>query len=219
VNGATFTNGVVDEAFSADGANDYVQLPVFFTNVSHFTFAWWMKIDTFTHGDYMAAFCQATPGVPFQSGTFNFFTGNQPVGGFGFSGYWLDGSFFDLRTGIPFGTGDWKHLAVTYDGSSVRQYVDGRLFSSKSYSAKRLGAAFPLLLAKGYGFPSGATVSTYFDGVIDELSLGSRAKTPNRKVLRNASRGGLGPTRRNVKRFGLCDLASWREFHFGVRAQ
>jgi len=28
---------------------------------------------------------------------------------------------------IPFGTGVWKHIAVTYDGSTLRQYVDGVL--------------------------------------------------------------------------------------------
>lgn len=122
--GATFMPGRVGQAFSFDGVDDSVQFPNFITSANTFTFEFWMNISSFTHPNYMAPLCQGQAAFPHTANPFCFYTGN---GGsdFGFEGQWTDGSNFNLRTGIPFGTGVWKHIAITYDGTTLRQYVDG----------------------------------------------------------------------------------------------
>jgi len=104
----------------------YVVAPPILTNAAAFTFEWWMQVRSFTHPNYMATFSQAPPTYISSSSGFNFFVGNGGAA-FGLAGHWTDGTFFDLRTGIPFGPGVWKHVAVTYDGRQLG-YRDQRAF-------------------------------------------------------------------------------------------
>ncbi|HXG48666.1 MAG TPA: LamG-like jellyroll fold domain-containing protein, partial [Methylomirabilota bacterium] len=172
-NGTTFAPGKVGQAFNFDGVNDHVIVPNFITNLPSFTFEFWIKIDSFTHPDYMAAFCQSPPNYPPTGPTFCFFTGNKG-NAFGMSGRWTDGSIFELRTAIPFGTGEWKHVVVTYDGVMMKQFVDGSLLNQVAYAGKALGGTHPLLFGKAYAYP-GFLVATFLDGALDEFTAYDRA--------------------------------------------
>lgn len=171
VNGTSFTSGKYGQAFSFDGVDDYVQIPNFITSATQFSFSFWMNITTFTNHNYMASFCQSSSIV----NIFCFFAGDNSGGTFGFQGAWQDGSYFDLRKDIPFGTGVWKHIAVTYDGSTLRQYVDGMLDNHESYTGKTLGNNAPFIVGKGIAYPSGVPTTTYFNGLIDEFAIFNRA--------------------------------------------
>ena len=66
-------------------------------------------------------------------------------------------------------TGQWQHLAGSYDGATARVYVDGTLIASKSFTGNvgdsnswRIGA---------YGNPAGQS----FDGLIDDVRIYDRA--------------------------------------------
>lgn len=65
----------------------------------------------------------------------------------------------------PAATGVWKHVAVTYDGSQVKLYVDGVLASSAPYSQS--------LVAGSDGFYVGSS----FHGLLDEVRLWDIART------------------------------------------
>ena len=65
--------------------------------------------------------------------------------------------------------GHWTHLAVTYDGSTYRLYVDGAEASRRSASGTILTTADPLWI--GGNHPYGE----YFHGVIDEVRVYGRA--------------------------------------------
>ena len=59
--------------------------------------------------------------------------------------------------------GAWHFLTMTYDGSSLKLYVDGRLKTSTPYKEKVMTNPFPLIIGDG------------FQGEIDEVSIYDRA--------------------------------------------
>jgi hypothetical protein len=174
MNGVTFETGKVNQAFRFDGVDDFVQVDSFITSYSAFTFDFWVNIQSFTHDSYMTPFCQAPPEDAPSMSLFCFYTGSAP-GSFGLLGKWNDGTDFGMRTDIPFGVGVWKHVAITYDGSHLRQYVDGQLLNEKGYASKTLGNTQPLLLGKGYAYPSNEVETFHFNGLLDEVEIFNRA--------------------------------------------
>ena len=64
---------------------------------------------------------------------------------------------------------DWHHLAMTYDGATLRVYLDGNEVGSEAINKPRVPGSTPLDIGRrqdGY---------TYFKGVIDEVRVYSRA--------------------------------------------
>src|SRR5262249_13777074 len=153
-NGATFAPGMVDQAFSFDGIDDYVQatdtgLPF---GTAARTLDFWMK-PMFNarvpviYGDFVSndAFYVIVIGV------------NACIGGWG-------GGDVCGSTGVT--DGSWHHVALTYDGvSSAVLYVDGALETSvsKTYTTTQTGT---LLIG-------GTVVSSldYYEGLVDEVDI------------------------------------------------
>jgi hypothetical protein len=63
----------------------------------------------------------------------------------------------------------WTHLAVTYDGQSLRLYVNGLLRHSRSASGSIRTSASPLRIG------GNAVWGEYFKGLIDEVRIYGRA--------------------------------------------
>lgn len=59
----------------------------------------------------------------------------------------------------------WTHLAVTYDGSSLKMYVNGQFHQSTPWSNDIHSSRAPVSIGTSLTAPS------FFDGLIDELSL------------------------------------------------
>ncbi|MCD4745273.1 MAG: LamG domain-containing protein, partial [Bacteroidales bacterium] len=163
-----------------DGTSDYVNCGNIFTYnnpVSEFTFEFWMNINSFTDANYMGVFGQQMGDYPNNPsyGNFVFYCGNTG-NSFGLEGYFSDQTHFDMRQAIPFGTGVWKHVATTYDGTTMKMYVDGVLIKSVAYSNESLGNSWNFFIAKVYNYVS--TLNTeYFDGQIDEFRIWNDART------------------------------------------
>lgn len=188
-NGAGFGPGMVGQGFLFDGVDDHVSVPNFITSTNTFTFDLWMRIDSFTDPFYMAPICQADASIPPGPGFFCVYTGNA-ADSFGITGSWTDGTPFDLRTNIPFGAGVWRHIAFTYDGTTLKQYVDGQVQNQAAFSGKSIGNTQPLLLGKGYAYP-GSLVTTHFAGTLDEVEYFQRALAGNEiQALYNAGSAG-----------------------------
>lgn len=67
-------------------------------------------------------------------------------------------------------TGEWHHVALTYDGEWVKIYKDGEFQTQQAYDGQVSKHTYPLYL----GWRSQAT-GLYFDGMIDEVCIYDRA--------------------------------------------
>lgn len=104
------------------------------------------------------------------------------------------GAWSGLYSFISVGTLDverWTHVAVTYNGSTLRFYLDGRLDSQHAASGEPARVRPPLMIGNTFDanvlsdfsgqlqVQSGRTpaFSYPFDGLIDELRISSAART------------------------------------------
>jgi parallel beta-helix repeat protein len=80
--------------------------------------------------------------------------------------------FAAFSTSGPLKPNRWHHLAMTYDGSTLRVFVDGAPAASSEIRRKRTPGQGPLSIGRrqdGYN---------YFGGLIDEVKLYSRPLSP-----------------------------------------
>ncbi|HYE64248.1 MAG TPA: Calx-beta domain-containing protein, partial [Pyrinomonadaceae bacterium] len=125
--GATYITGKVGQAFSVNGSSDTVSLPVGLRNAfSAMTIDAWVRPSS--HG--------AATG-----GTFGWTIASNTDGGDGFALRILNGF---IQSDLRLSSGDarhtfnqaqlplnqWSHIALTYDGSSVKAYLNGQLLES-----------------------------------------------------------------------------------------
>ncbi len=160
VHSVKYAAGKVGNAFDFDGTAAYIEIPdsadLRFTNA--LTVEGWI---------YPRA-----PGQRFQeivskwSGSYSYTLTICPNGKAAFS-VCSDGiaSFgtVESQTAIP--AREWTHLAVTYDGSSLKLYVNGQFHHSTPWSNGIHPGGAPLSIGTSLTAPS------FFDGLIDELSL------------------------------------------------
>jgi len=83
-----------------------------------------------------------------------------------FGGTFASGNVFGLGT-LPLNT--WTHLAGTYDGTTMRIYVNSVLVSSRAQTGPVAVVAGPLTIG------GDATSGQYWNGRIDEVRIYNRA--------------------------------------------
>jgi hypothetical protein len=77
-------------------------------------------------------------------------------------------------------TGRWRHLAGTYNGTTARLYVDGRLEIERKYTGIIRGDRAPVMLGGGrLGSKSGFANHFVVNATLDELRIYNRALTPD----------------------------------------
>ncbi len=97
------------------------------------------------------------------------------------SEFWNDLSGGEVRVG------EWQHLVATYDGTTKRLYVDGRLVGSQSLPV--LPIAVPLRLGAGRTYQTPA--ADFFIGALDEVALYWQALSED-DVVKHYSIGKFG---------------------------
>jgi len=159
-NGATINQvGKINKAYDfEEGDDDDITLPTKSASTDEdFSISMWIKAESW--GDYR--------GLVNYGGSdgYVFYTH-----GSGELGVYTDGHY---RTTETMSTGQWYHVAITYDGSDQKLYINGteekddNLVSVSSYnSAGRIA-----------NFYYGASTNK-FDGLIDEVGIWSRELTP-----------------------------------------
>lgn len=90
---------------------------------------------------------------------------------------WSYGGNGVLRsTASSFNT-DWRHIAATYNGSSMKLYINGVLDAQTSASVSVPDSANDLIIGSPYGSRAQGVRAGYFTGSIDEVRLSSTPRT------------------------------------------
>ena len=171
-NGATFAPGLVGQAFSFDGVNDYVSSP---PNpvTGDFTIEFWEKSSS--NALYKVALGFAASASP---GTNNLiFDFNDPdwPGGTGLWVYWNGGGEYRITTGSigSFTNGLWHHIALTRSGVNMTLYVNGASAGSTVYAP-----AIDLSNFDINHIGAGPSPANFWEGSVDEVSIYDHALTP-----------------------------------------
>jgi uncharacterized repeat protein (TIGR01451 family) len=209
-NGATFAAGKVGQAFKFNGSGE-VTVPNNPTlNVQQLTIDAWVNPAQLGSGDVDVIVNKETdsnsgvqyeigvrtnsdPGGSIPAGNFAFYVGGQS----GLPGEWR--GWVDGGATVPLNV--WSHVALTFDGSTVKTYVNGQLKRTIS----ELGGTIATTTGP---FKIGARSGTgaRFNGLIDEVDLFNRAlsQTEIQTIYNAGSTGKCLP--------GNCDssrLISW----------
>src|SRR5690606_35868795 len=86
-----------------------------------------------------------------------------------------DNGFVESST-ATFNT-NWHHVAATYDGTTLRVYIDGVLSGTQSKTLAVNTSSNELYIGAGYGGREVGRPRARFNGQIDELRLSSTTRT------------------------------------------
>jgi hypothetical protein len=166
-NGVSLPAGEVGQAFGFNGINQFVQIqdaPAL-NPTNALTIETWVYVSGNPNTDVAVVAAKQNPNV-IQYQLLTHYTGNRLV----FrpiisvpSGL----AYFDGNAALQFNT--WYHVAMTYDGASLRLYVNGTLDGGVAASGPIVATGQALYFG-GLG-----TGPWFFNGRVDEVSLYSRA--------------------------------------------
>jgi len=80
---------------------------------------------------------------------------------------WLTIGGWILFSGDAVSADSWSHVAATYDGSTVKMYIDGNLVNSVDQEGEIATSANDILIAQG----NTGIGSQAFEGLIDEIAV------------------------------------------------
>jgi hypothetical protein len=169
-NGASWTAGHSGNAALLDGVDDYVALPTFDIAGSQLTIAAWVRSSSFPAGVSQRFVAKASGSA---TNSTYWMLGHASVGG-------VPRLRFQLRTGtstttltaasgnLPVNT--WYHAVATYNGSTMRLYLNGvEVGSVAKTGATATSASVPVSIGRS---PEG---SNYAHGAIDDVRIYDRA--------------------------------------------
>ncbi len=160
-----WADGKVARALAFDGTDDFVtgSMSGFNTGTSARTIAGWIKMtDT---SSVKVPFVYGSCGSGNDGKAFGVYLSSSEV-----LNFWGCGTA-DFSTGVTVSTDVWHHIAVTYDGTNVKVYVDGA--QAGATTARTLGVGSAAWVAGSDG--SVDTADYPFAGSIDEVRVYTRA--------------------------------------------
>ncbi len=155
-----------------DGANDYVVIPADNSlNLQAFSVECWTRPDqSLSFGDYPALFMRSD-----NSGQNEI---NLTLGSRSKLSVNVDDERYDFNfPGVDFLDTTWRHIALTYDGTTLRAYVNANPSSNLFYvnAILNFGDSNALVGADYNSFNGG--ISNFFEGEIDEMRIWNVART------------------------------------------
>jgi hypothetical protein len=163
-NGAVIDDGVINNAVRLDRNDTWADTPTLPTE-STVSVAGWVNTEATDTSHFIAT------GADDQGKYILYLNGDQPT-------WWLNtegGPVVARNPAIP--TGEWVHVAGTYDGSELRLYVDGQLVATESVSEADLIEPVPCRV--GADSRAGREGDFEFAGRIDDMWVFDRALDAN----------------------------------------
>jgi hypothetical protein len=193
VNGATYAAGMVEEAFSFDGVDDYVQVSGMMADFGSnlFSVAFWMNSNNAGNIAYILGKSHPDGG---QGWDIRLHDNRIQVVG-------VDGwpAQYNIQTEQVIVASQWHHVAVTATATAVDVYVDGILRGSSGRQAISL-ASNPFRM--GYTTNFGGTP---FNGLLDEVQIYDRALSAEEIAALYAAAGMCTPEDTTPDPFSFTD--------------
>ena len=182
--GATWTTGISGKALMFDGEDDYVYVDddssLYFND---FTFTFWAKTTSTQRGSFLD---KDIVGKGTHDYRFGYRSDGkiEPLIG-------MKGSDYAVTSDTTIYDGSWHFCTAMRQGSTISVWVDGYLDKSETAATGQVnGAGAPLKIGKAY--LGGKYL--YFNGIIDEVVIYSKALTPEEiKAQYIAKRTGYPP--------------------------
>jgi hypothetical protein len=176
-----WVDGKFGGAINPDGASDeYGECPSSISFDDELTFSAWINADLLGQRAIISKMSWNSSSMKWH-GAFLLIRNDDTVG------FILADGTTQIELGSPtvLTTGQWYHVAGTYDGSRGALYVDGELVASVTTSVfDDPGAWYPLSLNRWPGWHEGR-----FDGTMDEVRVYKRALS-SEEIAKLASHGG-----------------------------
>jgi len=164
IHGATWTTGKFGSALSLDGVDDYVDVGTSL-HTDYLTFELWMMNKATSHKDRML--CSDWDGADMDWQLF----GDESDGTLWLRVDTVGGKdTLDGTTVLEFNT--WYHIVATYDGTTMKLYVNGQLDNSKDHA---YGGVIKTTGNPRYIGKRPSDTETQWLGLIDEVRIYNRA--------------------------------------------
>ena len=173
VNGATLTsdrNGNVNKAYSFDGVDDFIEIQsnsnLQLTN--NYTLCGWFNADVFFNTNVSDRSIISKVQSSGWNGGYEVIIGGN-TNDIAHVGNVAGNNFVLGSTGYSIGV--WYMFLVTYDGNTMKLYMNGILVNSTTINGNLQTSNLPLLFGKRDGNIQ------YFDGKLDDIGIWNRALT------------------------------------------
>jgi glucose/arabinose dehydrogenase len=186
VNGTAWAAGPHDNSVSFNGVDGYLSVgnsPSLNISGSELTLSMWINPQPLSGGDsvVLGKFWNATMTSPFYQYGLELAGGQEPVFYLG-----TNAGVFFARMGSILSVGQWSHLAVVFNGSQVRFYVNGTLVGTAALSGSIQARGNPLHIG------ADITPAQFYRGFLDEVRIYNRALTAS-EIQRDMTTALAGP--------------------------
>ena len=172
------TTGKYGKALSFDGSNDYISVPPSTSlNITNaITLEAWIKADNWAPSDYDSPFITKANGTDWGVWNLVHKVNDNQTGKTGFRfEIVISGTRYKIWSTTQGQTNQWYHLVGTFDGTTMRLYVNGIEENSNVTPGSIDTNNLNLQIGKQWWYYSNYS---WFNGTIDEVRIYNRALSP-----------------------------------------